>query len=368
MSSLTAPPGTNECLLCIHWFVVHESRLQILKERKMLIPLPKSACRKTMNTVIEGFKTFPSFMQEAFKSHLIVLIICLAIFAIALVMSNKLAVICRYIYVIGAIGCGVYAVLAKKKELLFALILSLIVMIVIRLIIYSIRTIRQNRIDRRIEERALAKAAARRGSWKNRQGYSGHARVIEDDYVPEKMNRSEINDVIKHDMSDTPEAAQAMTAAREIDELEDAAPVKTADKAEPVKNAEVPKSTETDKNETLKDTKAARESAPAPEVVDPLSTLSPELQAQIAAQARSAARKLLAENPSLASKNLKSSLSKKKAAAAKKTYTIDDDPNPGKNEGDEVHSAKERIDRLIHTALGSDEDEEAFFNDEDEEL
>ncbi len=301
-----------------------------------------------MNTIVELFKGFPSFIQDAFKNHLIIFIIFLAIFVLALVLTNKVATICRYIFVIGAIACGVYAFLLKKNELLFALILSLIAMLVVRLLIYGFRNARQNRINKRIEERALAKAASRRGSWKNRQGYSGQQRVIEDDYVPEKMSSSEINDVIKNDMSDTPQAIKAKSATQQLpttEELEAAKAALAKERAAKAKEAETKKT--------------------ASSVSQNTTSLDPAIQAQIKAQALAAAKKLLSEDPSLAKEYLKNSSSDEKKSEVKKTYTVDDDPNPGDNEDSSSLSTKEKINNLIHAALGNDEDEEEFFNDEE---
>ncbi|MDO4478653.1 MAG: hypothetical protein Q4B73_06425 [Lachnospiraceae bacterium] len=275
-----------------------------------------------MNAVLDMLKALPAYLSGAFKEHLIILIIGLVIFLVALIFTNALARFCRYVFVIGSIILGVYGFLTKKTQLVFTIIVFLILMIVIRVIMYTIRTIRQNRINRRIEERALAKAAARRGSWKNRQGYSGEAKPIESDYVPGKMNAQEINDVIKNDMSDTVHAAKAKQATAKLptpEELENArAILAAADKA-----------------------KAKAAAAPAPKAAP---------AAENGAPAKAAAP--VAETAAPATK---------KPAPA--DINIDNDPNPGRVASDPNATKKEKLTELIHKTLGSDYDDDDFFDD-----
>ncbi len=62
---------------------------------------------------------------------------------------------------------------SANYELLGLCLLLVIVLLLVRLIRYTFVTVRQNRINRKIEQKALAKAQKRRGSWKEKQGYSG---------------------------------------------------------------------------------------------------------------------------------------------------------------------------------------------------
>lgn len=171
-----------------------------------------------MQLFLNHLKDTPAFLKAAFADHTVIAVIALIIFVLAVVMTNKAASLCRYIVVIAAIAGGTVGFVFKKYPIFWISVAALLVLIVVRLLLYSIRTIRQNRIDRRIEERALAKAASRRGSWKNRQGYSGHARAIEDDYVPGRMSRSEIKDIIDNEISDKPVTAEDVKVAREAAE------------------------------------------------------------------------------------------------------------------------------------------------------
>lgn len=165
-----------------------------------------------MTQYIQAIKGLPAYVESLVSGHLILAALCLIVFVIALVMTNKVATICRYAVVIVCIAVGAFSFVFDARQLFCLVALILLLMILIRLMMYGIRTIRQNRIDRRIEERALAKAASRRGSWKNRQGYSGKPKPIESNYVPGKMSAHEINEVVKHEISESEHADGAEKA------------------------------------------------------------------------------------------------------------------------------------------------------------
>ncbi len=190
-----------------------------------------------MYQILNHFKEVPPFIKGAFADHTLIAVILLVIFVLAVFMTNKVATLCRYIVVIAGIAAATIGFVFKRFPYFWTAAGALAILIVIRLLFYTIRTIRQNRIDRRIEERALAKAASRRGSWKNRQGYSGHARAIEDDYVPGKMSRDEIKQVIENERAEASEkesgpAAEAKTEPAAEMKAEPAAEVKAESAAE----------------------------------------------------------------------------------------------------------------------------------------
>ena len=190
-----------------------------------------------MYQILNHFKEVPPFIKGAFADHTLIAVILLVIFVLAVFMTNKVATLCRYIVVIAGIAAATFGFVFKRFPYFWTAAGALAILIVIRLLLYTIRTIRQNRIDRRIEERALAKAASRRGSWKNRQGYSGHARAIEDDYVPGKMSRDEIKQVIENERAEASEkeavpAAEAKAEPAAEMKAEPAAEMRTEPAAE----------------------------------------------------------------------------------------------------------------------------------------
>jgi len=166
-----------------------------------------------MQSVSEQIKAVPDYIKWGFTHQTLIAVIVLAVFIFVLFFSNKAAGILRTLFVIVCIAACVYGAIAKKFDIVWTAFLALVILAIVRLITYIIHTIRQNRINARIEERALAKAAQRRGSWKNKQGYSGEAKPIVDDYKPGKMSDDEIKDVIENDKADLPRGGAAAVAA-----------------------------------------------------------------------------------------------------------------------------------------------------------
>lgn len=155
-----------------------------------------------METVIGQIRSVPDYVKWGFTAHTLIAVIVLAVFIFVLFFTNRAAGILRTIFIIVCIAACVYAAIIGKYEILWTGVFALLLLALVRLISHIIRTVRQDRINKRIEERALAKAAQRRGSWKNKQGYSGEAKPIEEDYRPGEMTSDEIKDVIENDTAD----------------------------------------------------------------------------------------------------------------------------------------------------------------------
>ncbi|MCI1727690.1 MAG: hypothetical protein LKM35_08500 [Lachnospiraceae bacterium] len=171
-----------------------------------------------MQSVSEQIKAVPDYIKWGFTHQTLIAVIVLAVFIFVLFFSNKVAGILRTLFVIVCIAACAYGAIAKKFDIVWTAFLALVILAIVRLIAYIIHTIRQNRINARIEERALAKAAQRRGSWKNKQGYSGEAKPIVDDYKPGKMSDDEIKDVIENEKADLPRSGAAAAAAAAADQ------------------------------------------------------------------------------------------------------------------------------------------------------
>lgn len=158
-----------------------------------------------MQGILELIKSMPAYVKYLFTKHTIVACIAVLVFIFVLFFSNKVAKVLRTLFVLSILALIGTAYISDRRPLLCLSIIALLVLIVIRLIRYIITTIRTNRRNKRIEERALERAAKRRGSWKNKQGYSGERKpIVEPEYVPEKMNKDEIENVIKHEKAAAP--------------------------------------------------------------------------------------------------------------------------------------------------------------------
>lgn len=157
-----------------------------------------------MPNFMEILKILPIYAFGLVQKYPIAAIVAAAVFVFILFFSNKVATILRNIYVIAVLIICVYAYFRDNWNLMTAALLTLVVLAVVRLIGYIITTIRTNRRNKRIEERALERAARRRGSWKNKQGYSGARKAIEEPkYIPGKMNQEEIEAVVNNNAAES---------------------------------------------------------------------------------------------------------------------------------------------------------------------
>ena len=159
-----------------------------------------------LKTILGALPDVPNYLIDVFQRHTIVGVILLVIFAFSLLFSNKVAYYLRMIFIIAAIGFGAFGFYRGTKKngfhLFLTCVVALLVMIIFRGVRAIIASIRQRRIDARIEERALEKAAKRRGNFKNKQGYSGEQRPIVDDEKPAEMSKDEIRDVVSQEWGD----------------------------------------------------------------------------------------------------------------------------------------------------------------------
>lgn len=197
-----------------------------------------------MPNIVEILKILPAYASGLIQKYTIPAILAAAVFIFILFFSNKIASFFRKIFVFAVIIICIYAYFRDNYNLMAAALCSVLVLAIVRLVGCIITTIRTNRRNKRIEERALERAAKRRGSWKNKQGYSGARKLIEEpEYIPEEMNKEEIAAVINNEVSYTkPE----MTASEAVAATEDLAPET---------NAEVPTDDLTEVSETADTTK-----------------------------------------------------------------------------------------------------------------
>ncbi len=173
-----------------------------------------------LNTIISLLQQLPDYALGLWASHKIPVIIALIIFVFVLFFSNKVAQILRLIFVVAVIAFGGYGYYKGNYVMIALAVCVLLILILVRIIIYAIRTIRQNQLDRRLEERALEKAAKRRGNWENRQGYSGEQKPIVQEFNTEKMDQQEIVEVITNEVRDDSIREETIGIIEEIHEAE----------------------------------------------------------------------------------------------------------------------------------------------------
>ena len=115
----------------------------------------------------------PSYIVNLYNGFRIPLIAVFVVYLIALVFSGHFAYVVRWIYVLACVGALIYGYFQQKYVLMCLIILSLLLMILVKSFVAIVRSVRQRRIDAKIERKALEQAARRRGSFKNKQAYSG---------------------------------------------------------------------------------------------------------------------------------------------------------------------------------------------------
>ena len=173
-----------------------------------------------MDRVLSTLLKMPGFIIEMFTEHLIVSVAGVMIFLLALIVPGRIGSLIRKVVILAnvlfAMAGGFMGRLQNGYEIICLSAFSLIILFIVRMIVRISGAIKQRKIDARIEEKALAKAAKRRGAFKKRQGYSGESREIDDeDFVPPSEAHVEIRKVIENEINEGKAREEATIAAYE---------------------------------------------------------------------------------------------------------------------------------------------------------
>ena len=173
-----------------------------------------------MDRVLSTLVQMPGFIIEMFTEHLIVSVAGVMVFILALIVPGRIGSLIRKVVILAnvlfAMAGGFMGRLQNGYEIICLSAVSLIILLVVRMIVRISGAIKQRKIDARIEEKALAKAAKRRGAFKKRQGYSGESREIDDeDFVPPSEAHVEIRKVIENEINEGKAREEATIAAYE---------------------------------------------------------------------------------------------------------------------------------------------------------
>ena len=152
--------------------------------------------------ILSQWQELPAYIPTLIEKFLIPVIIVAVVYLIALFFSNHFAYVLRWFYILACIALLIFGYFRGNYSLMWLVGFSLVFMLLFKIIVGIAKYIKGRRRDRKIERVALAKAEQRRGSFANKQAYSGAPKPITDEpYVPEKMNDAEINDVIRNEVS-----------------------------------------------------------------------------------------------------------------------------------------------------------------------
>ena len=173
-----------------------------------------------MDRVLSTLLKMPGFIIEMFTEHLVVSVAGVMIFLLALIVPGRIGSLIRKVVILAnvlfAMAGGFMGRLQNGYEIICLSAFSLIILLVVRMIVRISGAIKQRKIDARIEEKSLAKAAKRRGAFKKRQGYSGESREIDDeDFVPPSEAHVEIRKVIENEINEGKAREEATIAAYE---------------------------------------------------------------------------------------------------------------------------------------------------------
>ena len=171
-----------------------------------------------MTKLLNALPELPDLIMSLFSGkYLVFTIIGAVIFLAAALVSTKITQFIRKILIFGGIIAGVICYFKKFYTWVWLIAALLLIMAVIRLLHFLLVTIRQEAINRRIEKRALEKAARRRGSWKEKKGFSGKKKP--DDSEPPvvyTMNAAEIDDVVNNETTERQGAKIPVDDARQM--------------------------------------------------------------------------------------------------------------------------------------------------------
>lgn len=179
-----------------------------------------------MERILIYLQTVPDYLQYQFNNHMAVCVAILAVYLFALIFTNKVANFIRP-FVIGACLCfmlyGAFQGLGGHGyQAVLTGVLAIVLMFIFRLLKGIIVSSYQNKVNARIEQKALEKAAKRRGSFSTKQGYSGEsAAAPKKAETGNKMTDHEIRNVVDDYYTETlPDISaylnQAAPAAEEV--------------------------------------------------------------------------------------------------------------------------------------------------------
>lgn len=168
-----------------------------------------------MDKVIRALTSIPAFIADLFSEHPVVAVAGLLIFLLALMVPGRIGSLIRKIVILAnilfAMAGGFMGRAQNGHEIICLSAISLIILLIVRLIVRIVNAINKRKRDARIEERALAKAAKRRGSFRKRQARSGETST--DDFVPPEDSQIEIRQVIENEINEGKARNEAALAA-----------------------------------------------------------------------------------------------------------------------------------------------------------
>ena len=149
-----------------------------------------------LNRIISYMSAVPDYLIMLWNDYPAILIVAGALFVIALFFPGTVAAFIRRIFLVAcfllAVAGGFMGSRQNGHQMICIGASAIIIVGIVRLIINTISSAHRNRVNRKIEKAALEKAAKRRGSFRNKQGFNGDREEAPDLSSPEAVSHEEI--------------------------------------------------------------------------------------------------------------------------------------------------------------------------------
>ena len=149
-----------------------------------------------LNRIISYMSAVPDYLIMLWNDYPAILIVAGALFVIALFFPGTVAAFIRRIFLVAcfllAVAGGFMGSRQNGHQMICIGASAIIIVGIVRLIINTISSAHRNRVNRKIEKAALEKAAKRRGSFRNKQGFNGDREEAPDLSSPEAVSQEEI--------------------------------------------------------------------------------------------------------------------------------------------------------------------------------
>ena len=156
-----------------------------------------------MRLLLHAIYDVPDLIRQIFAGkYALIAVLVIIVYLIVMFIDNKVTRPIRECLILAASVFAVIAYFKRRYSFVWLMLILLALLLVVRFLCYMLVTIRIRRRNRKIEKRALEKAAMRRGSWKEKRGYSGVRKEDDEPVSMPAMNRDEIADVLENETSE----------------------------------------------------------------------------------------------------------------------------------------------------------------------
>ena len=171
-------------------------------------------------TILVHLRHIPDYLSAQWSAHMGICIIICAVYLVSLFMAGNPGKLLRKIMTTLLVVYILYGVFLRSNKFGYQIILigliALSVMGIVRFVINTAAEMRQNRLNAKLEQKALAMAEGRRGSFKSNAG-GVNKYSLEPDPADANLSREEIQDSIENQIR----AAKAKVSRAENTEIEE---------------------------------------------------------------------------------------------------------------------------------------------------